>query len=67
MTLIEKFNEVAELANVAPIPEVFGLSGREEELATQESEAERAIRIAEEKADWDSSFGYDELRDNDMI
>lgn len=27
MTLIEKFNEIAELANVAPIPEVFGLSG----------------------------------------
>ena len=29
MTLIEKFNEIAKLANVAPIPEVFGLSGRE--------------------------------------
>lgn len=39
MTLTEKFNEIAELANVAPIPEVFGLSGREEILANKEAEA----------------------------
>ncbi len=53
-----------------PVNEVLNeinLAGREEVLAIQESEADRAIRIAEEKADWDSSFGYDELRDNDMI
>lgn len=46
--------------------EVFGLSGRESMLANKEaeSEADKAIRISEEKADWDSSFGYDEWRDN---
>lgn len=38
MTLTEKFNEIAELANVAPIPEVFGLSGQEEVLANKEAE-----------------------------
>ena len=38
MTLTEKFNEIAELANVAPIPEVFGLSGKEEMLANKEAE-----------------------------
>jgi len=38
MTLTEKFNEIAELANVAPIPEVFGLSGAEEVLANKEAE-----------------------------
>lgn len=38
MTLTEKFNEIAELANVAPIPEVFGLSDREEVLANKEAE-----------------------------
>lgn len=37
MTLTEKFNEIAELANVAPIPEVFGLSGKEEVLANKEA------------------------------
>lgn len=47
-------------------PEVFGLNGKEEMLANKEaeSEADKAIRISEEKADWDSSFGYDEWRDN---
>jgi len=38
MTLTEKFNEIAELANVAPIAEVFGLSGVEEMLANKEAE-----------------------------
>lgn len=44
MTLIEKFNEVAELANVAPIPEVFGVSGAEFELANLEAEADEMKR-----------------------
>ncbi len=44
MTLIEKFNEVAELANVAPIPEVFGLSAKEFELANLEAEADEMKR-----------------------
>lgn len=49
-----------------PTKEVFGLNGKEEMLANKEaeSEADKAIRISEEKADWDSSFGYDEWRDN---
>lgn len=50
------------LQAMQPKKEVFGLSGREQVLA--ESEADKAIRISEEKADWDSSFGYDEWRDN---
>ena len=38
MTLTEKFNEIAELANVAPIPEVFGLNAEESFLANKEAE-----------------------------
>lgn len=38
MTLIEKFNEIAKLANVAPIPEVFGLNAKESYLANKEAE-----------------------------
>lgn len=70
---------VKDAQEMTSIPrEVFGLSGKEESLATLEAEAEymqtpleteeeKLVREAQEKADWDSSFGYDEARDNGQL